>query len=67
MMEVFSDELNNTVPAAAEDWSRQTIVPKFSNDLKTTISEIISGKVTAQAGLDKVAGLIDKAIADEKK
>ncbi|GAA4863662.1 sugar ABC transporter substrate-binding protein [Paenibacillus vulneris] len=67
MMEVFSNELNNTVPAAAEDWSRQTVVPKFSNDLKTTISEIVAGKSTAQAGLDKIAGLIDKAIKDEKR
>jgi alpha-1,4-digalacturonate transport system substrate-binding protein len=67
MMELFSNELSNTVPAAAEDWSKQTIVPKFSNDLKTTISEIVAGKTTAKAGLDKVAGLIDKAIGDEKK
>ncbi|WP_284646045.1 ABC transporter substrate-binding protein [Paenibacillus silviterrae] len=67
MMELFSNELSNTVPAAAEDWSKQTIVPKFSNDLKTTISEIVAGKTTAKAGLDKVAGLIDKAINDEKK
>ncbi|SDE38149.1 alpha-1,4-digalacturonate transport system substrate-binding protein [Paenibacillus sp. UNCCL117] len=67
MMELFSNELSNTVPAAAEDWSRQTIVPKFSNDLKTTISDIVAGKTTAQAGLDKVAGLIDKAISAEKK
>ncbi|WP_248923963.1 ABC transporter substrate-binding protein [Paenibacillus hamazuiensis] len=67
MMEVFSNELANTVPAAATDWSRQTIVPKFSNDLKTTLSEIVAGKTPAKAGLDKVAGLIDKAIAEEKK
>lgn len=67
MMEVFSNELNNTVPAAAEDWSKQTIVPKFSNDLKTTISEIVAGKTTAKEGLDKVANLIDKAISEEKK
>ncbi|MFD0696872.1 ABC transporter substrate-binding protein [Paenibacillus sp. GCM10027628] len=67
MMELFSNELNNTVPAAAQDWSRQTVVPKFSNDLKTTISEIVSGKKTAKDGMDKVAQLIDKAIADEKK
>ncbi|CAG7653949.1 ABC transporter substrate-binding protein [Paenibacillus allorhizosphaerae] len=67
MMEVFSNELNNTVPAAAEDWSKQTIVPKFSNDLKTTLTEIISGKTTAKDGMDKVAKVIDKAIADEKK
>ncbi|WP_281883419.1 sugar ABC transporter substrate-binding protein [Paenibacillus sp. YYML68] len=67
MMELFSNELNNTVPAAAEDWSKQTIVPKFSNDLKKTISEIVADKVTAKEGLDQVAGLIDKAIQDQKK
>jgi alpha-1,4-digalacturonate transport system substrate-binding protein len=67
MMELFSNELSSTVPAAAEDWSKQTIVPKFSNDLKTTISEIVAGKTTAKAGLDKVAGQIDKAISEEKK
>ncbi|CAG7644293.1 hypothetical protein PAESOLCIP111_04655 [Paenibacillus solanacearum] len=67
MMEVFSNELNNTVPAAAEDWSKQTIVPKFSNDLKTTLMEVIAGKTTAKDGMDKVAKVIDKAIADEKK
>ncbi|WP_426452764.1 ABC transporter substrate-binding protein [Paenibacillus sp. S-38] len=67
MMEVFSNELNSTVPAAAEDWSKQTIVPKFSNDLKKTLSEIVGGKTSAQAGLDEVAGLIDKAISDDKK
>ncbi|UJF33782.1 ABC transporter substrate-binding protein [Paenibacillus hexagrammi] len=67
MMELFSNELNNTVPAAAQDWSRQTIVPKFSNDLKTTLSDIIGGKTSAKDGMDKVAQLIDKAIASEKK
>lgn len=66
MMELFSNELNNTVPAAAQDWSRQTIVPKFSNDLKTTISEVIGGRTSAKDGMDKVAKLIDKTIADEK-
>lgn len=67
LMEVFTNELNNTAPAAAEDWSKQTIVPKFSGDLKTTISEIIADKTTAKAGMDKVAGLIDKAINEDKK
>ncbi|MGY4760542.1 ABC transporter substrate-binding protein [Paenibacillus caseinilyticus] len=67
MMEVFSNELNSTAPAAAEDWSKQTIVPKFSNDLKKTLSEIVGGKTSAQEGLDEVAGLIDKAISEDKK
>ncbi|AFC29420.1 Sugar-binding periplasmic protein/domain-containing protein [Paenibacillus mucilaginosus 3016] len=67
MMEVFSNELNSTAPAAAEDWSKQTIVPKFSNDLKKALSEIVGGKTPAQEGLDEVAGLIDKAISEDKK
>ncbi|MFC5450702.1 ABC transporter substrate-binding protein [Paenibacillus aestuarii] len=66
MFEVFSNELSNTVPAAAEDWSKQDVVPKFSNDLKNAIVDVISGKATAKDAMDKVAKTIDKAIADKK-
>ncbi|MNH99157.1 Lactose-binding protein precursor [compost metagenome] len=66
MMELFSNEVDNTVSAAAQDWSRQTIVPKFSNDLKTTLSDIIGGKTKEKDGMDKIAQLIDKAIAEKK-
>lgn len=67
MFAVFADELNNTVPAAAEDWSKQDIVPKFSNDLKNELVEVIAGKTTAKDAMDRVAKLIDKAIADTQK
>lgn len=66
MFAIFGEELNNTPAAAAEDWSKQTIVPKFSNDLKTEIVEVIAGRTSAQEALDYVAELIDKAIADAK-
>lgn len=67
MFEIFSDELNNTSAAAAEDWSKQTIVPKFSTDLKNSLVEVIAGKTTAKEAMDKTAKAIDKAIADDKK
>ena len=67
MFEVFADELNNTIPAAAQDWSRQTIVPKFSTDLKDKIVEVIAGKTDAKKALDDVAAIINKAIADSSK
>ncbi|WP_407945780.1 ABC transporter substrate-binding protein [Paenibacillus puerhi] len=67
MFEVFADELANTTPLAANDWSRQDIVPKFSTDLRSHIVEAISGKATAQDALDKTAKLIDKAIGEQGK
>jgi alpha-1,4-digalacturonate transport system substrate-binding protein len=66
MFEIFSNELSNTSAAAAEDWSKQTIVPKFSNDLKNSLSEVIAGKTTAKEAMDKTAKNIDKAISQEK-
>ncbi len=67
MFEVFANELNNTAPAAAEDWSKQGIVPKFSNDLKNNLVEVITDKSTAKEAMDKTAKAIDKAISDDKK
>jgi alpha-1,4-digalacturonate transport system substrate-binding protein len=67
MMEVFSNELANSTPLAANDWARQTVVPKFSNDLKDNISKTLSGKMTSKEALDATAKLIDKAIAEEGK
>lgn len=66
MFAIFSDELNNTPAAAAEDWSKQNIVPKFSNDLKTELVDVIAGKTSAKDAMDRVAELIDEAIADSK-
>lgn len=67
MFEIFSNELANTPPLAANDWSRQDIVPKFSTDLKNNIVEVLSGKATAKEALDKTAKLIDKAIGEQGK
>lgn len=67
MFEVFADELANTTPLAAGDWSRQDIVPKFSTDLKNNIVDAIAGKTTSKDALDKTAKVIDKAIADQAK
>lgn len=64
MFALFADELNNTIPAAAEDWSKQEIVPKFSNDLKDGLVEVLAGSETAQNMLDDIAERINKAIAD---
>ncbi|MBW4082455.1 sugar ABC transporter substrate-binding protein [Paenibacillus sp. S150] len=67
MFEVFANELANTTPLAANDWSKQEIVPKFSTDLKDHIIEAISGKTTAKEALDKTARLIDKVISEQEK
>ncbi|UJF33792.1 ABC transporter substrate-binding protein [Paenibacillus hexagrammi] len=67
MFEVFADELANTTPLAANDWSRQTLIPKFSTDLKNNIIDAITGKATAKDALDKTAKLIDKAISEQSK
>ncbi|MEK3910310.1 sugar ABC transporter substrate-binding protein [Paenibacillus sp. FSL H7-0331] len=67
MFEIFADELKNTSPLAANDWSRQILVTKFSTDLKNNLVEVISGKITAKDAMDKSAILIDKAINDASK
>lgn len=66
MFALFADELNNTIPAAAEDWSKQEIVPKFSNDLKDGIVDVIANGITSQEMLDNIAELINEAIEDTK-
>lgn len=66
MFALFADELNNTIPAAAEDWSKQQIVPKFSNDLKEGLSDVIADGKTSQEMLDEIAELINEAIEDTK-
>jgi alpha-1,4-digalacturonate transport system substrate-binding protein len=67
MFEIFANELQNTSPAAAEDWSKQDIVPKFSNDLKNNLVDVIAGKVSPKDAMDKTANSIDKAISESKK
>ncbi|WP_270167313.1 ABC transporter substrate-binding protein [Paenibacillus sp. SYP-B4298] len=67
MFEVFANELANTPPLAANDWSRQTVIPKFSTDLKDNIVSVLFDKKTSQEALDETAKLIDKALADAEK
>ena len=64
MFALFADELNNTIPAAAEDWSKQTIIPKFSSDLKDGLVEVIAGGSSAEDMLNDINDQINKAIAD---
>lgn len=66
MFTLFADELNNTISAAAEDWSKQTIVPKFSADLKDGIVDVIAGGPSAQDMLNEIADIINEAIEDAK-
>ncbi len=66
MFKVFADELANTTPLAANDWSRQTIIPKFSTDLKNDIVQVLAEKMTTQQALENAAKLIDEAIAKDK-
>lgn len=60
--EIFSEELAATTPKAANDWSRQDVITKFTDDLKTNIIESLTGKLTPQEALDKVAEKAAKAI-----
>lgn len=41
---MFSDELKNSSPLAANDWSRQTLISKISTDLKNHIMDVLSDK-----------------------
>ena len=65
MFEVFSDELKNSSPLAANDWSRQTLISKISTDLKNHIMDVLSDKATPQDALDQMAKQINKAIASQ--
>lgn len=68
MFEVFSNELANTPAAAANDWSKQTLVTKFMPvDVKNNIVEAVAGKMTPKEALDASAKKIDEVIAEETK
>jgi len=66
MFKIFAEELKNTTPKAANDWSRTDLMPKITIDYKNGIMEALSGKVTSKQALDKIAAVADKAIADKK-
>ena len=65
MFKVFAEELKNTTPKAANDWSRTDLMPKITIDYKNGIMEALTGKVTSKQALDKIAAVADKAIADK--
>lgn len=65
MFEVFSDELKNSSPLAANDWSRQTLISKISTDLKNHIMDVLSDKATPQDALDQMAKQINEAIGSQ--
>ncbi|MBB6022295.1 alpha-1,4-digalacturonate transport system substrate-binding protein [Paenibacillus sp. JGP012] len=65
MFEVFSDELKNSSPLAASDWSKQTLISKISTDLKNNIMDVLSDKATPQQALDIMAEKINEAIASQ--
>ncbi|WP_426334564.1 ABC transporter substrate-binding protein [Paenibacillus silvae] len=65
MFEIFSDELKNSSPLAANDWSRQTLISKISTDLKNNIMDVLSDKATPQQALDTMAKKINEAIASQ--
>ncbi|WP_010277292.1 ABC transporter substrate-binding protein [Paenibacillus senegalensis] len=60
--EVFTDELNNSTPKAANDWSRQDVITKFTDDLRINIIETLTGKMEPQEALDDVADKANKVI-----
>lgn len=66
MFKVFADELKNTTPKAANDWSRTTLMSKVSTDYKNNIIEALAGKATSKQALDKIAASANQAIADSK-
>jgi alpha-1,4-digalacturonate transport system substrate-binding protein len=67
MFKIFAEELKNTTPKAANDWSRSDLMPKITTDYKNNIIEAVQGKVTSKQALDKIAATADKAIAENKK
>ena len=64
MFAVFANELNNTPANAANDWSRQDIIPKVQNDIRDSVVEVLMGSKTAKEAMDAVAVKINAAIKD---
>jgi len=66
MYKIFTEELKNTTPKAANDWSRTDLMPKITTDYKANIVDALAGKITAQQAMDNIAAVADKAIAESK-
>ncbi|XEC95617.1 extracellular solute-binding protein [Paenibacillus tarimensis] len=66
MFAVFANELDNTPPAAANDWSRQDIIPKVQTEIKEAIQEVLTGQSKAKEAMDRVAEHINNVIKESK-
>lgn len=66
MFKVFSNELENTPEAAANDWGNQVVISKVTTDMKDAVVEALRGGVSSQEAMDRVAELLKEAIAEEK-
>ncbi|MBU7591234.1 ABC transporter substrate-binding protein [Metabacillus halosaccharovorans] len=64
MFKTFSNELENTPVAAANDWGNQVVISKVSSDMRDAVVEALSGKTTSKEAMDKVAESLEQAIAD---
>jgi alpha-1,4-digalacturonate transport system substrate-binding protein len=66
MFKVFSNELENTPQAAANDWGNQVVISKVTTDLRDAVVEALSGGISSKDAMDKVAEALEKAIEDAK-
>ncbi|TYS40790.1 ABC transporter substrate-binding protein [Bacillus infantis] len=66
MFKVFSNELENTPEAAANDWGNQVVISKVTTDMRDAVVEALSGGISSQDAMDKVAELLEEAIADQE-
>jgi alpha-1,4-digalacturonate transport system substrate-binding protein len=66
MFKVFSNELENTPEAAANDWGNQVVISKVTTDMRDAVVEALSGGISSQEAMDKVAELLEEAIADQE-
>ncbi|MEH7379256.1 sugar ABC transporter substrate-binding protein [Bacillus sp. JJ1533] len=66
MFKVFSNELENTPEAAANDWGNQVVISKVTTDIRDAVVEALSGGISSQEAMDKAAEVLKKAIDDSK-
>ncbi len=66
MFKTFSNELENTPMAAANDWGNQVVISKVSSDMTDAVVKALSGETTSKEAMDKVAEALEQAIADKE-
>jgi len=64
MFKIFSNELENTPEAAANDWGNQVVISKVTSDIKDAVVGALSGETTSKEAMDNVAEALEQAIAD---